>query len=467
MTTKVCGRAARIGSLVLALTLAGAVTGSTLFTTSEAAAIVKDFSPMATFNGIACASASQCIGVGTVVSSPDSGAASALDPVSGDLSNGQSVQLIGSTGFLNAVSCPSSSDCLAVGENPTETDGIAVPLDPDTATVPSGQSAQTISGIVMTGLACASSTQCLAVGHNAGGTGLAVALNPATGAILGGQSVQTIAGTGGVGLEGVACPSATLCVAVGENSGRSAGAAVPLNPATGAVLAGQGVQSITTKGVLIAVACPTATQCLAVGFGASEPSVAVPIDPNTGALSSGQSDQSISTRAQQLTGVSCPSSSLCLAVGNDTGDPSTGQAVPIDPTSATIVAGQSIQTLAGTGSLNAVVCPSAARCVAAGSSFESAGAATEILDPATAEAPSSPTTPTTTPGGTGPAPVSPAAPTTTTTTTPGTTSSGQSLAFTGSHVALLLALGVGLVLGGCVLVGVSARSGRKRPRAQP
>ena len=40
-----------------------------------------------------------------------------------------------------------------------------------------------------------------------------------------------------------------------------------------------------------------------------------------------------------LTAVSCPSISLCLAVGNDTGDPSVGQAVPIDPTTATIVAG--------------------------------------------------------------------------------------------------------------------------------
>ena len=88
-----------------------------------------------------------------------------------------------------------------------------------------------------------------------------------------------------------------------------------------------------------------------------------------------------------LTAVSCPSISLCLAVGNDSGDPSVGQAVPIDPTTATIVANQNIQTVAGTGALNAVVCESTAQCVAAGSGYESVAAVTEILDPATGRRP--------------------------------------------------------------------------------
>jgi hypothetical protein len=380
-----CTRAVRIGSLMLALTVVGWATGSTLFMTSAGAA--QDFTPMTTFNGVACASASQCIGVGNVVSSVDSGAAASLDPVSGGLSAGQSLQLIGSSGFLNGVSCPSGALCLAVGENRDETRGIAVPLDPDTAMVRSGRELHTISGIFISGVACASRKQCLAVGHDSSGSGAVVALSPATGAVSRGQRVQTIPGTGGVGLEGVACPSTNLCVAVGENSRRSAGVAVPLNPATGAIRRGQSVQSVTHKGILSGLACPSTTLCLAVGWGASQPSVALPIDPRTGALSKGQRDRSISARAAMLTAVSCPSRSLCLAVGNDTGDPSVGQGVPIDPATATIVAGQSIETLAGTGALNAVVCPSAGQCVAAGSSFESAGALTEILDPATGRRP--------------------------------------------------------------------------------
>jgi hypothetical protein len=248
-----------------------------------------------------------------------------------------------------------------------------------------GQELHILSGIFVSGVACASGKQCLAVGHDSSGSGVVVALSPTTGAILSSQRVQTIPGTGGVGLEGVACPSANLCVAVGENSGRSAGVAVPLNPATGAMLRGQSVQSVTHKGILFDVACPSTTVCLAVGWGASQPSVAVPIDPRTGARSKGQSDRSISSRAAMLTAVSCPSTSLCLAVGNDTGDPSVGQAVPIYPTTAKIATDQRIQTLAGTGALNTVVCHSTAQCVAAGSRFESAGAVTEILNSATGQ----------------------------------------------------------------------------------
>jgi hypothetical protein len=375
-------RAVRIGLLTLAMTLVDLASGATLFMTS-AGAIARDFMPMTTFNGVACASARQCIGVGNAVSSVSSGAAAPLDPVSGGLSTGQSLQLIRSSGFLNGVSCPSGSTCLAVGENPNETRGIAVPLSPDTAMVRRGRELHSISGIFMSGVACASSTQCLAVGHDSRGSGVTVALSPATGAILRGQRVQTIPGTGGVGLEGVACPLANLCVAVGENSARSAGVAVPLNPATGAIRRGQGIRDVTHKGILFDVACSSTTVCLAVGWGASEPSVAVPINPRTGALPKGQGDRSISARAAMLTAVSCSSSSSCLAVGNDTGDPSVGQAVPIDPTTATIATGQSIQTLGGTGALNAAVCPSAARCVVVGSGFESAGAVTEILDAAT------------------------------------------------------------------------------------
>jgi hypothetical protein len=162
---------------------------------------------------------------------------------------------------------------------------------------------------------------------------------------------------------------------------------VALNPATGAIQHGESVQIVTHKGVLFDLACPSTTACLAVGWGASQPSVAVPIDPATGALLKGQTDRSISVRATILSAVICPSVSLCLAVGNNAGDPSIGQSVPLYPNTARIVTGQSIQTLTGTSALNAVACHSKSQCLAAGSRFESTGAATEILDPATGRHP--------------------------------------------------------------------------------
>ena len=58
---------------MLALTLVGLATGSALFMTTSARASAQDFVPMTTFNGVACASASQCIGVGNVASSVNVG----------------------------------------------------------------------------------------------------------------------------------------------------------------------------------------------------------------------------------------------------------------------------------------------------------------------------------------------------------------------------------------------------------
>jgi hypothetical protein len=380
-------RADRIGSLMMTLTFVGLATGSVLFLTTSASATAQDFVPMATFSGIACASASRCVGVGNVASSVSSGAAASINSASGHLSTGQSLHLVRSSGLLNGVSCPSSSVCLAVGENPNQTGGIAVPINPDSAMVRGGQEPHVISGITMSGVACVSRKQCVAVGHDSTGSGVVVALSPTTGEISSGQRVQIIPRTGGVGLEGVACPLANVCVAVGENAGRSAGVAVSLNPATGAIRREQSVRDVTHKGILSDVACPSTTVCLAVGWGAGQPSVAVPIDPRTGKVSKDQRDQSISTQAAMLTSVACPSISLCLAVGNDTGDPSAGQAVPIDPTTATIVVDQSVQTVTGTGPFKAVVCQSTGLCLAAGSRFESAGALIEILDPATGRLP--------------------------------------------------------------------------------
>ena len=306
-----------------------------------------------------------------------------LSPTSGDLSPGQSLRLIGSSGFLNGVSCPSRSACLAVGENPNGTRGIAVPLNPATAMVRRDQEPHFISGIVMSGVACATKKQCLGVGHDSLGSGVVVALNPTTGTVSSGQTVQAIAGTGGLGLEGVACPSASLCVAVGENSLRSAGIAVPLNPATGAIRRGQSVQNVTHKGILVNVACPSTTVCLAVGWGASQPSVvAVPIDPRTGALLRGQSDQSVSARAAMLTAVTCPFFSFAwpwattrVSLGWPGGaDRSNNRRICRRPTHS---------DACGNGRPQRSCVPPMTQCVAAGSRFESAGAMTEILDPAT------------------------------------------------------------------------------------
>lgn len=415
--------------------LVAAVTGL-LAVPPAAGTGVRDVAGIGAFNGVACPSNSRCVGVGVIFPTSSSGAVGAAAPLtaaSGTLSQGQGVQSISGTELLSAVSCASRTQCLAVGENVDGSEGVAVPLDPKTGAVVAGRSVQRIPGIFMAAVACPSTTVCVGVGHAPQGQGVAVSLDPATGAIASGKSVQTIPGTGGVGLEGVACPTTTRCLAVGENAGASAGAAVPLNPATGAPSTGQRSQDVTTKGVLVGVSCPSAAMCLAVGWGADQPSVSVPLDPATAMVPSGQRDQTISSRAAKLTAVACPSVSQCLAVGNDDGDPSHGQAVPLSPVTGAASSGRSILNLTGTGALNAAACPAPTRCVVTGSAFEASGGASLVLSPATGNP-------------TGP-PVAGTSP----------------RSFTGGTL-LLLIVGGTLVVGGAALVSVRSRR-RKRAGA--
>ena len=408
---------------------------------ASAEAAAQDVAGIGAFNGVACPSKSHCVGVGVIFTTASSGAAGAAAPLtaaSGTVSGGHAVLSIAGTELLSGVSCPSATLCLAVGENSDASQGVAVPLDPETGTVVAGQSVQSIPGIFMAAVACPSTIRCLGVGHAPDGQGVAVSLDPATGAIARGEKVQTIAGTGGVGLEGVACPAATQCLAVGENAGATAGAAVALNPATGAPSRGQSRQNVTIKGVLVAVSCPSAAVCLAVGWGAGDPSVAVPLDPATAMVPSGRRDQTVSSRAAKLSALTCPSVSQCLAVGNDDGDPSKGQAVPLSPVTGLISSGKSIQNLSGTGALNAAACPSATRCVVAGSSFEAAGGVSLVLSPATG----SPTPPTTViASGAGPP------------------------ASASGDVLPRIVGGVALVAAGAALVGVTWHRRRKRTAA--
>jgi len=408
------------------------------------------------FNSVACPSSSQCLGVGITFATATSGAVGAAAPLTGDAAPGgasQPVQTIPGTELLSAVSCDSGRQCLAVGENPSASDGVAVRLDPATGALVAGQSVHSIAGISLAAVACPSTTRCLAVGHTPDGQGAAVSLNPASGAIAAGTAVQMVPGTGGEGLEGVACADPTECLAVGENAGSSAGVAVPLNPATGARTKGQSAQNVTTKGILVGVSCPSVTICLAVGWGADEPSVTVPLDPSTGMVPSGQRDQTISSSAAKLNAVSCPSVAQCLAVGNDNGDPSNGQAVALSPVTGDISSGQAIQSVTGSGALNGAFCVSATQCVVAGSGFEASGGAWLLLSAATGS-PSSPlaTTPPSTPS------TGSAAPPPTTVIAAGS----RPLPPAGGNLLPVLAGGIAFVAGGVALVGVTSRRHRKR-----
>ncbi len=362
----------------MAAILAGFVL-SELLLASPAAADVTQIPDIGIINGVACSSHTQCLGVGQLGTAP-------LAPKTGALSNGQSVQTIPGVS-LNAVACPSATTCLAVGETDSASAGVAVSIDPATGDISNGETPQYFTGNLLLSVACTTPTQCLAVGFGAGRLGIAAPLNPNTGALPNGKDVQIVSGTGGAGLQGVACPTATRCVAVGENSDQSAGVAVSLNPGTGKISSGRSVQDVTSKGVLFGIGCSSSTHCLAVGWAADGPSVSVPLNPATGTVSDGQHDHSIWGPGQpdylQLDAVACASTTQCVAAGDNAGDPSEGESVSLNAVTGRIPTGNVVQAVSGTSTLNSSVCPVTGRCLEAGSFAPSGAGAVVPVKPAT------------------------------------------------------------------------------------
>jgi hypothetical protein len=248
---------------------------------------------------------------------------------------------------------------------------------------------QTIAGAgEFAGVACPTASVCIAVGYQDSGdpSGLAVPVNPLTGVPTG--PTQPIAGT--QQLTGIACPSPSLCLAVGFDPTRTIPIAVPLNATTGAIAFGQSARQFPGMNYLGSVACPSTTQCLGVGtsiVGAAQEGAAVSLNPATGQITSGQS---VKTDAgMRFDAVACPSSALCLAVGLSTspvvGSGSTPGAVPLSPaTGAPLAAPQFFSTpaaiVSAASSLLGLACPSVTDCVADGGGDLVAGSGSDPFE---------------------------------------------------------------------------------------
>ncbi len=205
---------------------------------------------------------------------------------------------------LVAVSCPSASLCVAIdaaGEVVTSTEPTAhgthwrvstplpgLPVGPD----PNGLNA----------ISCPSTTLCVAVG----GAHVAVSTDPAGGASA--WQVEEVGGEAafqdGGSLDSVSCPSITLCVA-GDRDGNVVTSTTPA-----AAVPGWTVTNIEQVGYgeTLEVSCADPSHCVAVD---GEGLVLSSTNP-TG----GSSAWSTVNLGYPLYGISCPSASLCVAVGS-------------------------------------------------------------------------------------------------------------------------------------------------------
>lgn len=209
------------------------------------------------------------------------------------------------TNALYGVTCPSASNCWAVGGTTSSgkiihtSNGAATSPTWSSQTPPSGANAQ------YNDVDCVNTSDCWAVGNTYNGAPLIAATTN------GGSTwkAQTPPSAVKVALQGISCVSTTVCIAVGAVHGT-----------TSTIIAtGNGGSTWTSRtpptGVstpLNDVDCPSATVCFAVG-GTSSASTVI-ASTNGGSAWAAKTVPASDNVA--LNSIACPSTTVCFAVGN-------------------------------------------------------------------------------------------------------------------------------------------------------
>jgi hypothetical protein len=279
---------------------------------------------------VACASATKCFAAGTyddIDRSPHglmltwSGstwkAATAPLPANGAVLGG-----------LSALACPSVSACLAVGSYTDKSQvphGLALTWSGTAWTAAATPQPPAVSSIAISALACPSASVCVAVGSYTDKSGVSHGLAlTRRGSTWTATATPRPANATGSSLSVLACPSASECVAGGSYS-------APGGRQPAMILTGFGstwttasppapANSSSSGGALWDVACPSTAKCFAVGTydtnGVQKAFIA------TGAGGTWTADEapvpanSNPDGTVWPTAIACPTSSLCVTAGN-------------------------------------------------------------------------------------------------------------------------------------------------------
>jgi hypothetical protein len=238
----------------------GGNNGGVVLTLAKAGPHGWTFGPVqhvnAVLNGVACASVTVCVAVGDGTVVITAGRVGSLRPVSAGVR-------------LEAVACPTPSECEAVGAiNPDAGNGPAVWVTIRNGVI--GTVNHVEGAASLDAIACPSSTTCLAVGQGtktitisgtfAGGNftywGTVGGLLPITAGVAGTLQMMTAVSNG----DSISCPTAADCVVVGSATGGS-------GPSPALVVLQQGrigVARILDGGTAPEVAC-VGRDCLVTG----------------------------------------------------------------------------------------------------------------------------------------------------------------------------------------------------------
>lgn len=289
--------------------------------------------PPAGVFGLACADATQCYAVGYAQHR------GAVVPI--QLGVPGRPEEVSDVNTLENVACGSAVTCEAVGEN-SKQQAVVVGLASGTP-----GPAQTLGPQydVLGGVACENSPVCEAVGADQG-----LLVQAANGAPT---AVQFVPNVGF--FFGISCVSST-CEALGESVGSETGVLVQINNGVPG-----NAQRDPASVELDGVACPSAGRCVAVGgFAPSHAHIGVVASIDDGVLGPIHRVPA----AAFFSSVACPTSTTCEALGNTREGPHT----PARGLLETITNGTPRKKRSLSHLFSALACPSQTRCYAVGNS---------------------------------------------------------------------------------------------------
>ena len=138
------------------------------------------------------------------------------------------------TSTFSAIACPAASSCVVVGRGVRDIKGKNTP-EAVVLTVNSGKPGRLVgvtdsSTLLLQAMACAGSRECVAVGTNGSASGTTTTGHGVFLSVSGGVpgSLQSLSGPP-VALDGIACPTASTCEAVGDAGNGAAAVVVTLS----------------------------------------------------------------------------------------------------------------------------------------------------------------------------------------------------------------------------------------------
>ncbi len=307
-------------------------------------------------NGVSCTSSSACTAVGT------SNAGTLAERWNGTNWHIQATPNPSQGGGgLSGVSCMSSSACTAVGASNAGTlaeqwNGTRWRVQ-TTANPPQG-------GGFLTSVSCTSSSACAAVGVSNAGT-LAERWNGASWSI---QATPTPSGAQFAFLNSVSCTSSSACTAAGAYVNSSGNFQTLAERWDGSKWSTQATpnRAGADASLLIGVTCTSATACIAVGYANTNQSPAVVVERwNDAHWHLQAAPNPPGAASSSLNSVSCTSRSACVTVGGATSRSGT-VATLAERWNGRTWRIQATPSPSGGGALNSVSCMSRSACTAVG-----------------------------------------------------------------------------------------------------